>query len=508
MNLLEVVRLKSFIQAVTPIGIQETVSRTWKEVGDKVDAFYRGVSAYAFKAPENTRSDELLFLASRAKFINPTFQQFIKTLLFYGLPAGFSLRAAIPITLGTYLPMGVVAAAIIGLTSLGTTLGFIRQALAGNDLERALRAIIKHNNPDRTLEMLPEARFVNNRIEMGQNPVVVVKNRKSGKVDYVAFRYVEKDTSGDKIHTRIYSIGSNWINTGTTVMGNHICDISTSLEGGYIADLLIAARGEPFNIALPPVTHEPLPQRGMKGLLRAFSPDVARQTLTNLGQEIAAKIDSHYLGKSAFVVADNEKNQDLRFLATRDNFINPTLKELIKTVLFFGFPAYLTVRYFATLSLGPYMPITATLTSVVGFYAIKYLAGVFRQYYAGNDLEKALIALVRASSPQPQIVEPSKTVLDYLPEDTGAETVAVQRKGTKINQVIFRYKESLQGREKDYVRIYKIGSGWSRSGTTFAMGKVTQISTTLKSKDIEKLLTTTREHHVARIRALRAAAAS
>ena|GEM_PF-6074553 len=493
-NLFKSVSFDSAITAFAPSSIQESFIRTGREIGDKVDSLYRGVHTWAYQSPRNNRNQDLADLGKRAKFINPTLQEFLKTAVFFGLPAALGLRAALPMTQGFHLPIATVAVAIVGVTSLAQIIGFMR--VRSDDLETALHKIIKcgRGDPDATFENLPVARFVDGQLEMGNHPVAIIKSKKTKhqnevkkesaeKVDFVVFRYVEKTVEGDKFFTRVYSIGKGVVSTGCVKTANHTFDVTTSLEGCHIKDLLKAAQGQSLTVDFPTVPSLPLHKRIFQGIATTFCPDVTRQIITHIVQEILAAIDSRHCGKGTFAVGNEEKNSDLKFLASRNYFYNPILKEDLKALCYAGLPALLSIRSIASLKIGPYLPVLASFSFVVASWSISYLAGIYRQHLAGNDLEKALEAILRIGMPglKPQ---PGHSLLDYLPANNSGEQIWVEKVDSKIQSITFNIEETVNGKKRITPYVYNIGQQWSNRGTP-----------SLESKHIQKLIDCARQYY-------------
>lgn len=511
MRLFDTDRVKQYISVVVPLPVQETAINLWREVGNRVDAIFRGTKTYAYKPPSDTQNPDILYLGSRDKFINPSSQQFLKTIGVFSPPALVGLRYAAPFTMGSYLPTGTIITALVGLLSFGAIIGFVRRQIAGNDLEKALKIIIQSGNPNATLETLPEASLNGQQIEMGNNSIGVVKESNTGHPEYIAFRYIKKVDGVDQIHTRVYAIGNRWINTGMTVHQNWHTDFTTSLEGRYIKRLINAAKNVPLDLPKRPA----IPPRTMKdswmGMVRVLTPDVFRQTISTLVKEALERIDASYFGKSVFSIAPKEKNRDLKFLSSRNRFINPTHQQLIKTVLLFSLPCWLSVRYLANLTLGPFIPLGAMLTSYVALYTLRKIAGAVRQCISGNDLQRALVAIVRNSVPS--IVEtPGTTVLDHLPVksidnngrvEMGQSTVGVVKNDSRVTHVAFQYIDGIPGKEKTYTRLYYLGQGFISTRTKSSANKFEQIATSLESKYIEKLLEAAAAYQIVRQRELR-----
>lgn len=501
-NLFQSINLESFksldyeavITAFAPSTIRDTFFRTWREMGDKVDSLYRGVHTWAYQPPQNNHNTDLADLGKRAKFINPTLQEFLKTAVFFGAPALLGTRAAIPMTKGIYLPIAMVAAAILGITSLAQIIGFLR--VKGNDLDSALRKIIKcgRGDPDISFEKLPVARFVDGQLEMGKHPLAIIKNKK--EVDFVVFRYVEKTVEGDKFYTRAYYVGKGVVSTGCVKSANHTFDVTTSLEGCHIKDLLKASQGQDLAVAFPPIPSTHLLKRILQGIVTTFCPDVARQTITVLAQEILASIDARYCGKGTFAIGSEEKNSDLKFLASRYYFYNPTLKEDVKAFFYAGIPAILTVRYVASLRIGPYWPILAAIAFEIARRSLYYLAGVYRQHLAGNDLEKALEAIMRQGMAglKPKAGE---SILDYLPANDSNKQIWIEKVNSKIETVTFNIEENVNGKKRITPHTYNIGKRWSNRGTP-----------SLESKHIQKLIDCARQYYAVHRKQMLLAASS
>lgn len=491
MSFLSPARLVPAVQNMIPTIIRDSFTTACQTLSEKVDFLHRGVSAYAFKPPADA-SQELRYLGSRAQFINPTFHQFLKAFIFFGIPTGLSIRALHKVRLGTLIPAPTLITAIIGLVSLTEFAGFLRLKFRGNELERALRTIVVHGQAGKTLETLPRLNFVNGRVDMGAHSIGVVANPHSERIDYVAFRYVENIEGMDKIHTRVYSLGGHWIKTGTTCDGNHFYDVSTSLEGRLIENLVVAAKGEPLAVNIPPPQPAALLQRGSKGIIRFFTPDTVRQKCSLIGQEILKSIHVSYWGKSAFIPSENKKSAEIRFLSTRDKFVNLTSLQLLKTLLFFGPVSFICIRHLVNLKLGPYMPFTASLAAYIGTKCLKQLAGTFLQYLSGNDLERALIAIVQTGAPSVHS-QPGRTVLDALP--TEGNLSAIKTAAGKTTHVKFVYREG----SREISRTFFVGRGWFRTGTSHPAGNIVQNATSLESSHIEKLLEAVQAFHAVNV---------
>ena len=463
-----------------PSFIKDSVETACRSLSEKVDLLQRGVSAYAYK-PSANATEDLRYLGSRAQFINPTFQQLLKAFIFFGVPVALSVRALSKVRLGNLIPAPTLMTAIIGLISLTEFAGLLRLKFRANDLETALRTIVAHAQPGLTLENLPRLTVVNGRVEMGTNSIGVVVKPNTNRIDYVAFRYVENLEEGNKIHTRVFVLGNPWIQTGTIQERNHVYDVSTSLEGRFIGNLLVAAKNAPLVVNIPPPQPTPLLEKGLKGLARTLIPDSFRQKCSLVAKDLLDSIHHSYWGKSEFTPPENKKNGDLHFLASRHKFVNLTPTQVLKNGLFFGPLSFFSIYHLATLKLGPYMPFTASLALYLGKFSLTQLAGAFMQYLSGNDLEKALIAIVKIGAPSVQ-AQAGRTVLDALP--TIGNLSAIKNDAGKTTHVRFVYREG----SREISRTYYIGKQWFRNTTFKPLGNTIQNASALESHHIEKLI--------------------